>query len=318
MSVQQNKFAVAVASLFFSSAAIAETHLYAVLMKSLSNPFWSAAELGTKSGAEAASVDYYLQAVESDDSPEQQLETCTTMLQRRPSVMLAASVNPTNLLPCLQRAQELNIPVVDLGGNLDRDAAKESGIEIAFSIQPDNLAVGTQAADHIANQLNNDSNQVLVLTTASDSKAEQRTEGFTKQLDKIAPDFEIIQTVVKDGSVADIVADTVTSNPELSAIFAVNDTIAIDAVEAAEAAGISDKIIVVGADGTPGAIESIKDGKLNASVASLPYLIGKQGIEQASKILDGNTTEEVILVPTMVLSKELLEQGTDPMLEFVK
>ena len=109
-----------------------------------------------------------------------------------------------------------------------------------------------------------------------------------------------------------------TSNPELSAIFAVNDTIAIDAVEAAEAAGVSDKIIVVGADGTPGAIESIKDGKLNASVASLPYLIGKQGIEQASKILDGNTTEEVILVPTMVLSKELLEQGTDPMLEFVK
>ena len=56
-------------------------------------------------------------------------------------------------------------------------------------------------------------------------------------------------------------------------------------------------------------------GRLNASVAQLPYLVGKQAVENVKA---GMSTGDWIYVPTMVLTQEILEAGSDPMLEFVK
>ncbi len=38
---------------------------YAVLMKTLSNPFWGAMEQGVRDGAKEAGVEYFLQAVQN-------------------------------------------------------------------------------------------------------------------------------------------------------------------------------------------------------------------------------------------------------------
>ena len=56
-----------------SFPALAEEQTYGVLMKTLANPFWGAMELGVKDGAAAAGVNYVLQAVESDQAAEPQL-----------------------------------------------------------------------------------------------------------------------------------------------------------------------------------------------------------------------------------------------------
>ena len=110
-------------------AVPASAQTYAVLMKTLANPFWGAMEQGVEAG-----VDYYLQAVQSDQAAEPQLNVCNTMLQRDPAVMITAAINSTILLPCLARATEAGIPVIDLDGNLDHQIAEEAGVDIAFSI----------------------------------------------------------------------------------------------------------------------------------------------------------------------------------------
>ena len=88
-----------------------------------------------------------MQAVESDQAAEPQLNTCNTMLERKPAVMITAAINSTILLPCLKRANELGIPVVDLDGNLDHAIAEKAGVKIAFTIGSDNVAAGEQGAD---------------------------------------------------------------------------------------------------------------------------------------------------------------------------
>ena len=65
-------------------------------------------------------------------------------------------------------------------------------------------------------------------------------------------------------------------------------------------------------------MKSIKAGRLNASVAQLPYLVGKQAVEKVKDVLDGKKVEEYTYVPTLVLTKELLEENKEPMLEYVK
>ena len=93
---------------------------------------------------------------------------------------------------------------------------------------------------------------------------------------------------------------------------------ALGAVETVFAAGKQDQVTVIGVDGNSDAVKSIKEGRLDASVAQLPYLVGKQAVENVTKVLNGETVEKFVYVPTLVLTKDVLEAGTEPMLAFVK
>lgn len=298
----------------------AQAETYGVLMKTLANPFWGAMELGVREGAEAAGVEYYLQAVESDQAAEPQLNVCNTMLERQPDAMITAAINSTILLPCLKRANEMGIPVVDLDGNLDHKIAADAGVKIDFSIGSDNVAAGAQGAEWLVSKLGADaSGPVLVIEGLSGNiTGQKRASGFADKLKELAPGLNVVASLPGDwdrGKAANITNDILTANPDLVAIFAANDGMALGAVETVYAAGKGDQVIVIGVDGNSDAVKSIKDGRLNASVAQLPYLVGKQAVENVKA---GMSTGDWVYVPTMVLTKEVLDAGADPMLEYVK
>ncbi|MEL6962806.1 MAG: substrate-binding domain-containing protein, partial [Pseudomonadota bacterium] len=175
---------LAAAATLGAGTAAAEDKVYGVLMKTLSNPFWGAMEQGVQDGAADAGVEFYLQAVESDQAAEPQLNVCNTMLERSPTVMITAAINSTNLLPCLKQATDAGIPVVDLDANLDHDIAKEGGVDIAFTIGSDNEAAGAQGADYVAEQLGADAaGPVLVIEGLSGNiTGQKRAYGFANRL----------------------------------------------------------------------------------------------------------------------------------------
>jgi D-allose transport system substrate-binding protein len=315
--------AVAVAALWSSAAGAQDQKVYGVLLKTLSNPFWGAMEQGVQAGAEEAGVEYYLQAVESDQAAEPQLNVCMTMLERQPDVMITAAINSTNLLPCLKQATDAGIPVVDLDANLDHDIAAEAGVDIAFTIGSDNVAAGAQGAEYLVEQLGADaSGPVLVIEGLSGNiTGQRRAQGFADKLAELGPGLEIVASLPGDwdrAKAANITNDILTRHPDLVAIFAANDTMALGAVETAFAAGKGEDIVMIGVDGNVDAVESIKAGRLDASVAQLPYLVGKQAVETVGSVLDGKEVETFQYVPTLVLTKAVLDEGTEPMLEYVK
>ncbi len=297
---------------------------YGVLMKTLSNPFWGAMELGVREGAEAVGAAYHLEAVESDQAAEPQLHVCNTMLEREPDAMLTAAINSTILLPCLRRANEMGILVVDLDGNLDPAIAADAGVDIAFSIGSDNVATGIQGAEWLVAQIGSDATgPVLVIRgLPGNITGQKRATGFADRLAELAPGLEIVASLPGDwdrDKAAAITDDILARHPDLVAVFAANDGMALGAVEVVEAAGKGDQVLVIGVDGNSDAVASIKAGRLDASVAQLPYLVGKQAIEMVKAIENGEVpVGSRISVPTMVLTKRILEAGTAPLLEFVR
>jgi len=313
----------AVALAFGSSVQAADKPVFGVLLKTLSNPFWGAMEKGIHDGADAAGVEYFMQAVESDQAAEPQLNTCNTMLERKPAVMITAAINSTILLPCLKQATDANIPVVDLDANLDHAIAEKAGVKIAFTIGSDNLAAGKQGADWLADKLGKDAKgPVLVIEgLAGNITGQKRAQGFRDEVAKAAPGLNVVASLPGDWDgqkAANITNDTLTRNPDLVAIFCANDTMALGAVEAAYAAGKGQQITIIGVDGNVDAVKSIKAGRLNASVAQLPYLVGKQAVEKAKAVLGGEKADEYTYVPTLVLTKQVLEENKEPMLQYVK
>jgi ABC-type sugar transport system substrate-binding protein len=321
-TILTTSFAALAAAIAFSGAGAADKPVYGVLMKTLSNPFWGAMEQGVRAGAKEADVEYFLQAVESDQAAEPQLNTCNTMLEKKPAVMITAAINSTILLPCLKHANELKIPVIDLDGNLDPEITKKAGVDVAFHIGSDNEAAGAKGADYVAETLGKDAKgPVLVIEGLSGNiTGQKRARGFANELKKAAPGLTIVASLPGDWDrqkAANIANDTLQRSPDLVAIFCANDGMALGAVEAARAAG-KDKVIVVGVDGNSDAVKSILAGRLNASVAQLPYLVGKEAVENAKKLLGGGKVDESIYVPTLVLTKEVLDAKKEPMLEYVK
>lgn len=311
----------ALASLMMTAPAYADE--YGILMKTLANPFWGAMGEGVEEGAKGSGVDYYIQAVESDQAAESQLNVCNTMLERSPVAMITAAINSTNLLPCLKKAQESGIKVVDLDGNLDPAILDAEGVDITFSIGSDNVLAGAQGAEYMVSQLGADaSGPVLVIEGLSGNiTGEKRARGFADKLAELAPGLEIVASLPGDwdrGKAANITNDILTRNPDLVGIFAANDGMALGAVESVFAAGKGGDVIIIGVDGNSDAVKSINSGRLTASVAQLPYLVGKQALENVKIVVEGGSVESSIIVPTLVLTKEVMDAGTEPLLEFVK
>ncbi len=304
------------------AAYAADKPVYGVLMKTLSNPFWGAMEKGVDEGAKKADVDIFLDAVESDQAAEPQLNACNTMLQKKPAAMITAAINSTILLPCLKQANDMKIPVVDLDNNLDPAITKKAGVDVAFHIGSDNEAAGAKGADYLVSVLGKDAKgPVLVIEGLSGNiTGEKRARGFAAELKKTAPGLNIVASLPGDWDslkAANITNDTLQRSPDLIAIFCANDDMALGAVEAARAAG-KDKLIVIGVDGNTNAVKSILAGRLNASVAQLPYLVGMQAVEGVKKLLAGEKVPEMTYVPTLVLTKDVIEAKKDPMLQYVK
>jgi ABC-type sugar transport system substrate-binding protein len=236
--------------------------------------------------------------------------------------MITAAINSTILLPCLKQANEMKIPVVDLDNNLDPAITKKAGVDIAFHIGSDNEAAGGKGADYLVSVLGKGAKgPVLVIEGLSGNiTGEKRAHGFAEELKKQAPGLNIVASLPGDWDslkAANITNDTLQRTPDLVAIFCANDDMALGSVEAARAAS-KDKLIVIGVDGNSNAVKSIKAGRLNASVAQLPYLVGMQAVENVKKLLAGDKVQETINVPTLVLTKEVIEANKDPMLQYVK
>jgi ABC-type sugar transport system substrate-binding protein len=321
-----NRFTLALGTAaFLASASMAHSAdaEYAILMKTLANPFWGAMGQGVEEGAKAAGVPYYIQAVENDQAAEPQLNVCNTMLERKPAALITAAINSTNLLPCLKAAQSAGIKVVDLDGNLDSAILEKEGIKIAFRIGSDNVAAGAQGAEYLVSKLGADAKgPVLVIEGLSGNvTGQKRAKGFADKLKALAPGLQIVASLPGDwdrGKAASITNDILTRNPDLVGIFAANDGMALGAVEAVYASGKGEQVTIIGVDGNSDAVKSIKDGRLNASVAQLPYLVGKQAVEDVKKAIAGEAVQADIAVPTLVLTKEVLEANKEPMLQYVK
>lgn len=324
MQIKGLNFALALATAAgLATTAQAAEPTYGVVLKTLSNPFWGAMAKGVAEGAKEAGVKIFQQAAKSDQDAQTQLNICNTMLERKPAALIASAINSTNLLPCLKSANEKGIPVVDLDANLDPTITAKAGVKIAFSTGSDNIAAGMKAADFMAEHLGaNAKGPILVIEgLAGNITGQKRAQGFKEEIAKKAPGLKVVASLPGDwdaNKAANITNDILQRNPDLVGIFACNDTMALGAVESVYAAGKGGKVTVIGVDGTVDGVKSIKAGRLTASVAQLPYLEGITAVKDVKKVIAGEKVPSFVTIPTLLLTKKVLEENKDPNLKYVK
>lgn len=319
-----NKLLISTAAtlLLAATPASADDLLYGAILKTLANPHWNAMTQGVEEAGAETGVEVIVSTVQNEGAAEEQLNNCETMLLRSPDALIVGAINSNILLPCLKKASDAGIAIVDLDYNLDRTIAEEAGVNVTFTAGNDGHATGVVGADFIAAQLGEDATgPVLVLEgLPGNPVGAARGQGFRDQAEQIAPGLELT-TLNGDWDrtkSANIANDMLQRNPDLKAVFAANDTMALGAVEALLAAG-RDDIIVIGVDGTSDAIESIKAGRLTGTVGQFPYLVGKTSVELLNSMFnDEMELDSYQETGQSVITQDALEAGTDPMIQYLR
>lgn len=255
-------------------------------ISTLNNPFF----VTLKEGAEAAASEHGVKiiVVDAQNDPAKQVSDIEDLVQQKVSMIL---VNPTDgsaIISAIEAANLANIPVI----TVDRGA---EGGEVLSHVASDNVAGGNMAGEYILKLLNNTGKIVELQGIPGTSAARDRGEGFNQAI--ADADVEIVASQPADfdrSKGLTVMENILQANPEIDAVFAHNDEMALGALQAIEASGRD--IIVVGFDATDDAVKAVEDGLLAATVAQKPDLIGKLAVETAVKQLNGEAVDEVVPV----------------------
>ena len=102
----------------------------------------------------------------------------------------------------------------------------------------------------------------------------------------------------------DVTTNILQANPDVKAIYAANDTMALGAAEAVRAAGLEGQIIIIGTDAVPEALDAIREGRMTGTVAQYPYEIGVLAVENAIKLAEGRPIPMSIDAPIRLLTAD--------------
>lgn len=265
-----------------------------IALSTLNNPFF----VDMKDGAQAAAdkIGAKLIVMDAQDDASKQVSQVEDLIQQKVNVILLNPTDSDGLATAVQDANKANIPVI----TLDRSV---NGGTVVAHIASDNVAGGKMAAEFIAKQLQNKGKVVELEGIAGTSAARDRGQGFHEVIDT----QKDIQVVAKQPADFDrskgmsVMENILQSQPEINAVFAHNDEMALGALQAIEAA--KKQILIVGFDGGADAVKAVEEGKMAATVAQQPKLIGELGVQNAEKVAKGEKVEASIPAELKLITK---------------
>ncbi|UTM59412.1 ribose ABC transporter substrate-binding protein RbsB [Photobacterium sp. CCB-ST2H9] len=266
----------------------------AIVVSTLNNPFFVTMKDGAE--AKAKTLGYDLIVLDSQNDPSKELSNVEDLTIRGVKAIL---INPTDsdaVSNAIRMANRSNIPVL----TLDRGASRG---EVVSHIASDNVAGGEMAGKFIMEKVGEQAKVIQLEGIAGTSAARERGEGFMKAVKGSQMDLLASQPADFDRTKGlNVMENLLAANPDVQAVFAQNDEMALGALRAVQASG--KQVMIVGFDGTDDGIAAVNRGKLAATIAQQPDQIGALGVETAVKVLKGEKVEKYIPVPLKVVAKQ--------------
>jgi ribose transport system substrate-binding protein len=277
----------------------------------MQQPYWQTYTKGVEDACKAAGY----QLILTDQKSNQQAEVSGSidLINQGISALIISPIEPAALPSVIDKAHQANIPVVigDVG---------VAGKYDAFVVS-NNEDGGKLAAQYITQHLKDKSGakEVLVIEVHPGAAVGgPRTKGFLDEIKKHS-DYKIVASLNGNDTVQggyQATQNTLSANPNLSAIYATNDPEAEGAVQALKAAGkngVKD-VFLVGFNGDPPALELIKNGEMAATIRQDPYGQGEECVEIATKLMNNEKVDysdpgtKSVFFPVSVIDKENVDE----------
>jgi ABC-type sugar transport system substrate-binding protein len=253
-----------------------------------SNNPWRIAE--TKSMQDIAkSCGWNLVYTDAAGSAAKQVADVESMIAQKVDLIVLAPREEKPLIPAVMKAKKAGIPVILIDRNVDQKLAAAGKDYVTF-IGSDFIDQGRRAGEWLVKATGGKGKIVELEGTTGSSPANDRKKGFD-DLVKKHPGLKVVAS--QSGDFArdkgrQVMQTLLQAHPDVTAVYAHNDEMAIGAIAALEAAGKKpgQDVIVVSIDGTRDALTAIAGGKMGATVQSSPFF-GPVSCETVKKFVKG-------------------------------
>lgn len=276
--------AFAVAACLLASPALAQDKgLMAIITPSHDNPFFKAEAVGAEKRAKDLGYDTIV--LVHDDDPNKQSEMFDTAIARGAKAIILDNAGADASVAPVQRAKDAGIPSF----LIDREI-KESGIAVS-QIVSNNYQGAQLGAEKFVELMGEEGPYVELVGREADTNAGIRSAGYHDIIDQY-PDMKMVAQQSANWSQTEAyekMESILQANPKIKGVISGNDTMAMGAWAALEAAGRTD-VILVGFDGSNDVRDSIVKGGIKATVLQPAYRQAQLAVEQADQYLTTGST----------------------------
>ncbi|WP_295540728.1 sugar ABC transporter substrate-binding protein [uncultured Pseudacidovorax sp.] len=265
----------------------------ALVMKSLANEFFATMEDGAKAHQKAHAGQYTLVAngIKNETDTAAQIKMVEQMVAQKVNALVIAPADSKALVPAIKAAVDKGILVINIDNRLDAAALKEKNIQVTF-VGPDNRAGAKLVGDYLGKQLKSGDKVGIIEGVSTTFNAQQRTLGYQDAMKAVGANVVGVQSgqweIDKGNTVA---AGMLREHPDLKALLAGNDSMALGAVAAVKAAGKTGQVQVVGYDNIGAIKPMLADGRVLATADQFGAKQAVFGIETALKALAEKKTQ---------------------------
>ncbi|MBI4604854.1 MAG: sugar ABC transporter substrate-binding protein [Planctomycetes bacterium] len=259
----------------------------ALVMKSLANEFFDTMEKGARAHQKAHEVEYELLAdgIRDEQDVARQNDLVELMIAKKVDAIVLAPADSKALAPACKKAADAGIVVVNIDNKLDAAALAEKGLTVPF-VGPNNRRGARLAGEHLAKRLKAGDEVAIVEGLPGAFNAIERRLGFEDAMAAAGMKVATSQTGKWEmGEANEVVGAFLPSHPGLKALLCSNDSMALGAAAALQAAGKLGQVLIVGYDNISAVQERIRKGEILCTVDQHADQIAVHGIEYALRIL---------------------------------
>jgi ribose transport system substrate-binding protein len=265
------------------------------------NPFYIAMLRGIRDRAQELGWDVV--TVSANEDKAKQINGVQDLIARGVKGILISPIDAVGVNAAYDAAKAANVPIISV-------ARGSTSPNQTLHVAMDEKQIGRDIAEWTAKSIG-DEGKVAMLTGPSGVPTFRNlADGYTEVMAK----FPKIQIAFRsDGPLTrerglKQAEDVMVANPELKAIYAANDDVALGAMQAVIAAGRTDKTIVTGMNGVPPALRGIKDGTLAMTVELNPVQWGRLGVDTLAAYLKGEQVEPRVFIRHNIIDKTNIDQ----------
>src|ERR1051326_6345534 len=271
-----------------------------MVTKALDSEWWQRVKAGADQVAKAnPGVRLAVLAPEREVNVDQQVSIIEDQITRKVSALAVAPTGAAELVPVLERARAGGIPVVIFYTDI------EWASKLTY-VGGNNRRAGQIAGEHIVKLLDGKGKVAIIRGILGVMTHEDRVAGFQDAL-KAAPGITLVAVQPANSERAlgmSVMENLLTRYPDVRAVFATNDQMALGAAEAVSARNLTGKIAVVGIDATHEAVRAVAAGRLAADVAMFPEKLGANALEAALKAARGEALAKRIDIDSALVTKD--------------
>jgi len=288
-----------------ASGSGAEEITVALVMKTLTNPFFIEMEKGAREAESELGITLLVKTGAQETSIEQQITIIDNLIKEQVDAIVIAPADSTELIPVLKKAQDAGIVIINVDNRLDPDAAEQVGLTGVPYISVDNEQGGYLSAGYISDQLTAPTQVIILEGIRTAGNAEDRKNGALRAFGE-NDNVEVVAMETahwKIDEAYEVTAQLFGLHPDIGAIFCANDMMAFGVLRYLDETGQAD-VLVAAYDALEDAKEAIRAGTLETTIDQQAALQAYTGVQYAVRALDGESLPSETLVDVMLVTQE--------------